>query len=139
MRIHHMTAALANVRCSCASRCTAPSCAPHCTECVAAAQRSWDPALGAAVAALLSANREVHALDLQEHVDTLHDNTSDEAGLPLEGSRSVTINTNEGTWLSVDVHPDGQSLVFDLLGDLYGKRSRSRWDPCSMGGTTRMK
>jgi Tol biopolymer transport system component/imidazolonepropionase-like amidohydrolase len=24
-----------------------------------------------------------------------------------------------GTWISVDVHPDGDRLVFDLLGDLY--------------------
>ena len=67
-----------------------------------------------AVVTLLSANGELHALNLQEHVDTLPDDTGDEAGLPLEGSRSVAINTNEGTWLSVDVHPDGQSLVFDL-------------------------
>ena len=73
----------------------------------------------ATVATLIFANGEVHALTLQEQVDTLPDNTSDEAGLPLEGSRSITINTNEGTWLSVDVHPDGRTLVFDLLGDLY--------------------
>jgi len=26
---------------------------------------------------------------------------------------------SEGTWISVDVHPDGGQLVFDLLGDLY--------------------
>ncbi len=25
----------------------------------------------------------------------------------------------EGTWMNVDVHPDGDRLVFDLLGDLY--------------------
>ncbi|RBP52931.1 amidohydrolase family protein [Arenicella xantha] len=25
----------------------------------------------------------------------------------------------EGTWMSVDVHPDGDLLVFDLLGDIY--------------------
>ena len=73
----------------------------------------------AVVATLISQNGEVHALNLQEHADTLSNNTSDEVGLPLEGSRSVTIDTDEGTWLSVDVHPDGQTLVFDLLGDLY--------------------
>lgn len=31
----------------------------------------------------------------------------------------VEFTLSEGTWMSVDVSPDGQSLVFDLLGDLY--------------------
>ncbi|MCA9693677.1 MAG: PD40 domain-containing protein, partial [Myxococcales bacterium] len=31
----------------------------------------------------------------------------------------VTIDTIEGTWMSVDVSPDGRDVVFDLLGDLY--------------------
>ena len=39
--------------------------------------------------------------------------------LPLEPGRTVAIDTDEGTWISVDVSPDGQSIVFDLLGDLY--------------------
>lgn len=33
--------------------------------------------------------------------------------------RDVTIDTDEGTWMQVDVSPDGQTLVFDLLGDLF--------------------
>ncbi len=37
----------------------------------------------------------------------------------LPASESVPIDTREGTWMSVDVSPDGQRLVFDLLGDLY--------------------
>ena len=33
--------------------------------------------------------------------------------------KEVTISTEEGTWMSVDVSPDGSTLVFDLLGDIY--------------------
>lgn len=43
----------------------------------------------------------------------------DKKGLPLEASRVVTISTDEGTWMAVDVHPNGEKIVFDLLGDLY--------------------
>ncbi|MDX5438220.1 MAG: amidohydrolase, partial [Pontibacter sp.] len=39
--------------------------------------------------------------------------------LPLEGTRKVKINTTEGSWLSLDVSPDGSKLLFDMLGDLY--------------------
>ena len=31
----------------------------------------------------------------------------------------VDIDVTTGTWLSLDVSPDGRELVFDLLGDLY--------------------
>jgi imidazolonepropionase-like amidohydrolase/CubicO group peptidase (beta-lactamase class C family)/Tol biopolymer transport system component len=34
-------------------------------------------------------------------------------------ARTVSLDTRTGTWMSVDVSPDGQTLVFDLLGDLY--------------------
>ena len=43
----------------------------------------------------------------------------EDKGLPLEASREVTISTDEGTWMSIDVHPSGQKIIFDLLGDLY--------------------
>ena len=36
------------------------------------------------------------------------------------GERStVKLDVRSGTWMSVDVSPDGKNLVFDLLGDLY--------------------
>ena len=40
-------------------------------------------------------------------------------GLPLEVAREWNLDTREGSWMSVDVSPDGKSLVFDLVGDLY--------------------
>ncbi|HEY0896008.1 MAG TPA: hypothetical protein VGE15_05610, partial [Sphingobacteriaceae bacterium] len=39
--------------------------------------------------------------------------------LPLEAARKVRINTSEGSWMSLDVSPDGKSVIFAALGDLY--------------------
>jgi Tol biopolymer transport system component/predicted amidohydrolase len=39
--------------------------------------------------------------------------------LPLEPSRTLEFDTDEGTWISLDVTPDGQAILFELLGDLY--------------------
>lgn len=39
--------------------------------------------------------------------------------LPLKPTRRIAFETHEGTWLSVDLSPDGRRIVFDLLGDLY--------------------
>ncbi|AWV08661.1 amidohydrolase family protein [Marilutibacter maris] len=33
--------------------------------------------------------------------------------------RTVRFETDEGTWMDVDVSPDGRTLAFSLLGDLY--------------------
>lgn len=44
----------------------------------------------------------------------------EQSSLPLEGSTDVlSFKTDEGSWLSIDVTPEGTDLVFDLLGDLY--------------------
>ena len=40
-------------------------------------------------------------------------------GLPLKAERKININTDEGTWMSLDISPDGKTIVFDMLGDLY--------------------
>ena len=39
--------------------------------------------------------------------------------LPIQPARTLRFSTDEGTWMSVDVSPDGRTIVFDLLGDLY--------------------
>jgi Tol biopolymer transport system component len=39
--------------------------------------------------------------------------------LPLEATRSLAFTTSEGSWMSLDLSPDGQTIIFDLMGDLY--------------------
>ena len=33
--------------------------------------------------------------------------------------KTHSFTTDEGTWMNLDVSPDGQTLVFDMLGDIY--------------------
>src|SRR5688572_24588616 len=40
-------------------------------------------------------------------------------GLTLASARTISFETSEGTWMNLDVSPDGSTLVFDLLGDVY--------------------
>jgi Tol biopolymer transport system component len=42
-----------------------------------------------------------------------------EKGLSLKPARHIEFKTTEGTWLSLDVSPDGQHVVFDMLGQLW--------------------
>jgi imidazolonepropionase-like amidohydrolase/Tol biopolymer transport system component len=43
----------------------------------------------------------------------------DVAAPPGLKMRQVPINVTEGTWMNLDVSPDGRSIAFDLLGDIY--------------------
>ena len=38
---------------------------------------------------------------------------------PLGDVKNVTINTDESTWSNLDVHPNGKTIIFDMLGDIY--------------------
>ena len=33
--------------------------------------------------------------------------------------RDISFTVDEGTWMNLDVSPDGQTIVFDMLGDIY--------------------
>ena len=58
--------------------------------------------------------------------------------LPIKPVRTLRFTTDEATWISLDVSPDGRTIVFDILGDLYtipiggGKATRltsgTAWD-----------
>jgi Tol biopolymer transport system component len=37
----------------------------------------------------------------------------------LGPTRTIAFDTSEGTWMNLDVSPDGRQVVFDLLGDIY--------------------
>jgi Tol biopolymer transport system component/imidazolonepropionase-like amidohydrolase len=39
--------------------------------------------------------------------------------LLLKPEGKVSFTTDEGTWMSLDVSPDGQTIVFDLVGQIY--------------------
>lgn len=39
--------------------------------------------------------------------------------LPLKPTRKLDFTTSEGTWMSLDVSPDGKTILFDLMGDIY--------------------
>ena len=50
------------------------------------------------------------------------DGSGDEAedtSLPLQVDRLVPLDMTEGSWISLDVSPDGDTIVFDFLGDLF--------------------
>ncbi len=38
---------------------------------------------------------------------------------PIGPTTTASFETTEGTWMNLDVSPDGRRIVFDLLGDLY--------------------
>jgi len=56
----------------------------------------------------------------EEKKDEKKEEKKDEKkGLPLKSDRKVEFTTDEGTWLSLDVSPDGKTIAFELVGDIY--------------------
>ncbi|MBN7814600.1 amidohydrolase family protein [Algoriphagus pacificus] len=84
-------------------------------------------ALGATVSfAALVPDRPKELLPMERQVLSQVDSTKKDSivtpkfkDLPLKAEREIKFNTKQGTWMSVDVSPDGKTLAFDLLGDIY--------------------
>jgi len=47
------------------------------------------------------------------------DDAKKDQPLPLKPTRNVEFTTDQGSWLSLDVSPDGKTILFELVGDLY--------------------
>jgi Tol biopolymer transport system component len=77
--------------------------------------------LGMLEAKAFAMQATVNAQDKKEEKkDDKKDEKKDEKkGLPLKSDRKVEFTTDEGTWLSLDVSPDGKTIAFELLGDIY--------------------
>jgi Tol biopolymer transport system component len=74
------------------------------------------PVLLVAVTAALTT---VAPLAARQQTPSDSSKADEKASLPLQPTRSLAYTADEGTWISVDVSPDGRTVVFDLLGDLY--------------------
>src|SRR5271154_7254732 len=64
--------------------------------------------------------QDAAAQESQDKKDEKKGEKKDEKkGLPLKPTRKIEFTTDEGTWLSLDVSPDGKTIVFEMLGDIY--------------------
>ncbi|MEM9556746.1 MAG: amidohydrolase family protein [Acidobacteriota bacterium] len=69
------------------------------------------------------------SIDSMDEAEAAADDATEEAGDEADAAWDVaapplplhetTIDVETGTWISLDISPDGRELVFDLLGDLY--------------------
>src|SRR6266704_4261780 len=67
-----------------------------------------------------SAKRQNDSEQEKDKKDKKKDEKKDEKkGLPLKSDRKIEFTTDEGTWLSLDVSPDGKTIAFELAGDIY--------------------
>lgn len=78
-----------------------------------------------ACTSIMSVSAEVSSKD-SKHIEKIQQDTSltkDKAtwsvNSPQGVFKDVNIDVTSGTWMNIDVSPDGKTLLFDLLGDIY--------------------
>ncbi|PTB87716.1 amidohydrolase, partial [Pseudidiomarina aestuarii] len=59
------------------------------------------------------------SVPLQLHAQESEEAPKWDVNNPQGEFKDIQINVNEGTWMNVDMSPDGKYIVFDLLGDIY--------------------
>ena len=59
------------------------------------------------------------AQDEPVKADSTKKEKKEKKDLPLEPGRTFEFDLTEGSWIALDVSNDGQTIVFDFLGDLY--------------------
>src|SRR5581483_11966173 len=55
----------------------------------------------------------------QEKKEEKKEEKDEKKALTLKPDRKIEFTTDAGTWLSLDVSPDGKTIAFELLGDIY--------------------
>src|SRR5437773_6968554 len=76
-------------------------------------------AAGAAAPPAAATREEVAGQEKGSKDEKKDEKKEEKKGLPLKSDRKVEFTTDEGTWLSLDVSPDGKTIVFELVGDIY--------------------
>jgi len=75
---------------------------------------------GSAAAEAARTSRQELANQAKDKKDEKKDEKKEEKkGLQLKPERKIEFTTDEGTWLSLDVSPDGKTIVFELVGDIF--------------------
>ena len=69
--------------------------------------------------AFLLCSMMAFAQEKEEKKDSTEKEDKKKKDLPLKVGRRVPMKTTEGTWMSLDVSPDGKTIAFDFLGDIY--------------------
>lgn len=68
---------------------------------------------------LLGLSVAAHAGDKTESTEEKEEKKEWDVLNPPFDLQSIKINTQETTWSSLDVTPDGENIIFDMLGDIY--------------------